>query len=246
MMERETQERSREEEAELKRSTKKVKDSHPSFGDGSFKDKLLGDLPSAYAQASQFNPLEEDETFSDDELDDLTEGVAAVRFSGDDKARIRGRWAFTLIIKPFGRNVGFHFLHNKILALWKPAGRLECIDLEFGFYLIRFGLAKDYDKVLREGPWFISGQFLSIRAWEPYLKPSTAKYSSVAVWVRLPELLIEFFEQKALKDIGQAIGPVLRIDTHTASKSRGRFARICVQVNLDNPLIRTIMIGKFA
>ena len=48
-MERETQERSREEEAELKRSTKKVKDSHPSFGDGSFKDKLLGDLPGAYA-----------------------------------------------------------------------------------------------------------------------------------------------------------------------------------------------------
>ena len=80
-------------------------------------------MPGAYAQASQFNPLKEDETFLDDELDDLTEGVAAVRFSGDDKARIRGRWAFTLIIKPFGRNVGFHFLHNKILALWKQIGR---------------------------------------------------------------------------------------------------------------------------
>ena len=148
-MERETQERSREEEAELKRSTKKVKDSHPSFGDGSFKDKLLGDLPGAYAQAFRFNPLKEDETFSDDELDDLIEGVAVVRFLGDDKARLRGRWAFALIIKPFGRNVGFHFLQNKILALWKPVGHMECIDLEFGFYLIRFGLVEDYDKVLR-------------------------------------------------------------------------------------------------
>ena len=39
---------------------------------------------------------------------------------------------------------------------------------------------------------------------------------------------------------------MLRIDTHTASESRGRFARICIQVNLENPLIRTIMIGKFA
>ena len=56
---------------------------------------------------------------------------------------------------------------------------------------------------------------MSIRAWEPYFKPSTAKCSFVAVWVRLSELPIEFFEQKALKDIGQAIGPVLRIDTHT-------------------------------
>ena len=47
-MERETPERSREEEVELKHNSKKVKDSHPSFGDGSFKDKLLGDIPGAY------------------------------------------------------------------------------------------------------------------------------------------------------------------------------------------------------
>nr|POE60831.1 hypothetical protein CFP56_39843 [Quercus suber] len=171
-------------------------------------------------EAFHFNPLEEDETFSDDELDELSEGVAVVRFSGVDKARLRGRWAFALIIKPFGRNVGFHFLHNKIMALWKPAGRMECIDLDFGFYPIRFGLTEDYDKVLREGPWFIGDQFLSIRAWELYFKPAFAKCSSIAVWVRFSQLPIEFFEQIALKEIGQAIGPVLRIDTHTLPLSR--------------------------
>ena len=46
-----------------------------------------------------------------------------------------------------------------------------------------------------------------------------------------------------LRDIGQAIGPILRIDTHTTTETRGRFARICVQVNYDNPLIKFIKTG---
>ena len=66
----------------------------------------------------------------------------------------------------------------------------------------------------------------------------------MAVWIRLSELPIEHYEPSALLKIGQAIGLVLRIDAHTASNVRGRFARICVQINLDRPLIYFIQIGK--
>ena len=68
----------------------------------------------------------------------------------------------------------------------------------------------------------------------------------MVVWIRLLELPIEFYEPSAILKIGQAIGPVLRIDAHTASNVRGRFARLCVQVNLDKPLINSIQIGKMA
>lgn len=66
----------------------------------------------------------------------------------------------------------------------------------------------------------------------------------MAVWIRLLELPIEFYEPSALLKIGQAIGPILRIDSHIASNVRGRFTRLCVQVKLDKPLINTIQIGK--
>ena len=59
-------------------------------------------------------------------------------------------------------------------------------------------------------------------------------------------LPIEFHEPSALLKIGQAIGPILHIDSHTTSNVRGRFARLCVQVNLDKPLINTIQFGKMA
>lgn len=35
----------------------------------------------------------------------------------------------------------------------------------------------------------------------------------------------------------------MRINTHTAAESRGRFARICVQISLDKPLIKLLKIG---
>lgn len=40
------------------------------------------------------------------------------------------------------------------------------------------------------------------------------------------------------------IGPVLHIDAHTVNGAKGRFARICVQINIDKPLINSIKIGK--
>ena len=64
------------------------------------------------------------------------------------------------------------------------------------------------------------------------------------MWIRLPKLPIEFYEHNALLKIGRAIGPVLRIDAHTANGAKGCFARLCVQVNLNKPLVRTIYLGK--
>lgn len=42
--------------------------------------------------------------------------------------------------------------------------------------------------------------------------------------------------------IGNAIGSVLRVDSDTASEAKGRFARICIHVNLDKPLTTSILL----
>ncbi|XP_050256110.1 uncharacterized protein LOC126701785 [Quercus robur] len=135
-------------------------------------------------------------------------------------------------------------LLRKLLALWKPAGRLDCVDLGHGFFLTRLSLGEDYENVLRKGSWFIGDHFLSIRPWGPNFKPALASVSSIAVWVRLNELPIEYYNAEALQIIGKAIGNVLRIDTFTASETRVRFARICVQVDVGKPLAIAIMIGR--
>ena len=148
-------ERSLEEEAELQRSTKKVKEATmgSAFGTNiSYKDKLVGEMPGAFAQA--FN-LNSEETVSDEprmDVEGLHNGLLAVKLSSEMRKQIRSKWAYALIVKVVGRTVGFHFLCNRVMSLWKPAGRLDCVDLGKDYFLMRFGLVEDYNNVLNGGP----------------------------------------------------------------------------------------------
>nr|XP_023918488.1 uncharacterized protein LOC112030039 [Quercus suber]POF02866.1 uncharacterized protein CFP56_10923 [Quercus suber] len=250
---------SKEEQEELSRSKEKVKDDRygqksdppsPNRGAGpwsqsmSFKDKLVGEIPGAYIQAFNFGEAMEDGAESDEEVENLRRGLVAVKFSSDFKQQIRDPWVRALIVKVYGKSVGFNFLQSKLLALWRPASRLDCVNLGNGFVLTRLSLKEDFENVLKKGPWFIGGHFLSLRLWEPDFRPSSANISSVAVWVRLNELPIEYYNAEALKHIGNAIGNMLRVDTFIASESRGRFARLCIQIDVEKPLVTAILIGK--
>lgn len=123
----------------------------------------------------------DDEDESDGEVESLRQGIVAMKFDKDFKQRIRRPWVRALIVKMYGRAVGLNFLQAKLLSLWKPAGRLDCVDLGHGFFLTRLSLREDFENVLKKGPWFIGDHFLSLRPWEPNFKPASTSVSSIVV-----------------------------------------------------------------
>uniref|UniRef100_A0A2N9HIV3 CCHC-type domain-containing protein n=1 Tax=Fagus sylvatica TaxID=28930 RepID=A0A2N9HIV3_FAGSY len=182
----------------------------------SYKESLLGELPRAYEQAFFGHGMEDDGGISLDDDDDIEppeEGEVVVKFSRELKQRIREPWSTSLIIKVFGRSVGYMFLVNKLKYLWKVTGNFSCVDLGLDL-----------------------GSLIS--------RASEAVVSSVAVWVRLSELPVEYYQKDSLMHIGKELGPVLREDYNTAIGTRGRFASICIQLDLDKPQVRTVRIGK--
>lgn len=68
--------------------------------------------------------------------------------------------------------------------------------------------------------------------------------SSVALWVRLTELPIEYYDMEALMIIGQTIGNVVRIDTLTTTEARGRYTRLCIQIDIEKLLVNAILIDN--
>lgn len=76
----------------------------------------------------------------------------------------------------------------------------------------------------------------------PNFKPSVANVATIAIWIRLSKLPIEYYDLEVLKQIEKSIRNVLRIDTHTASESRGRYARLCIQVDVEKPLTTLLII----
>ena len=140
--------RSSEEEDELGRSVKKFKES-------------LG----AYEQAFKLDNIWDDGEESDTEVEPLAEGMVEIKLSKETKARIRAPWSKALIVKVFGRTVGFSYLTFKINALWKPTARIDCVNLGKDYFLIKFYSSNDHDKVLKGGPWFVGEHLLAIKPW---------------------------------------------------------------------------------
>ncbi|KAF7841373.1 reverse transcriptase [Senna tora] len=67
----------------------------------------------------------------------------------------------------------------------------------------------------------------------------------IAVWLRIPNLPLEFYNARCLSRVGCLIGKTIKIDPTTSLTSRGKFARIFVEINLNNKLIPQVEIkGK--
>ncbi|OMO86355.1 reverse transcriptase [Corchorus capsularis] len=171
-----------EEEAELHRSTKKIKENNsmsnqtqlPPRSVVSYKDSLLG---ANYGLFDQSHFLDHEDSEMGNNSDE------------DPDVDTRS---------------------TKLHSLWNLPQRFFTIDLGCDYFLVKFDSDEDYNSVLK------------------------------GVWLRLPELPIEYYDLPILKRIGKRIGQVLRIDNHTLSSERGKYARLCVQVNLEKPLPTTV------
>lgn len=104
------------------------------------------------SQAFDFSDHMDAESDSDDECSGIREGFATISLSKETKQRIRAPWAKALIIKVFGRTVGFSYRHSRIMGLWKPLGRMDMVDLGKDFFLVRFSSQEDLERVLIRGP----------------------------------------------------------------------------------------------
>nr|XP_029146221.1 uncharacterized protein LOC114924801 [Arachis hypogaea] len=120
----------------------------------------------------------------------------------------RSPWWDTLIVKLLGRRISLTALTRRLETMWGKMESLEILD-----------------------------HYLSIRFWTPNFNPEKDVIDRIAAWVRLPGLAIEYYEETMLSKIGNVIGRTLKVDTNTADKRRGKFARLCVELNLAEPLV---------
>ena len=55
---------------------------------------------------------------------------------------------------------------------------------------------------------------------------------------------MEYYDKDSLMLIGRGLGPILQVDFNTASGSHGCFAHLCIQLDLDKPLVKTMRVGR--
>ncbi|KAL0331740.1 UNVERIFIED_CONTAM: hypothetical protein Sangu_1719500 [Sesamum angustifolium] len=78
--------------------------------------------------------------------------------------------------------------------------------------------------------------------WTPTFNP-WEESPIVPIWVRLPELPIQFFDREALFSIARLLGTPLRTDVSTATLVCPSVARVCIEINLLESLQTEIGLG---
>lgn len=63
-----------------------------------------------------------------------------------------------------------------------------------------------------------------------------ATIDSMQVWVSFPQLPVEYYKESWLRKAGDEIGKTIKVDSTTLATTRGRFARICVEINFKKLL----------
>ena len=83
-----------------------------------------------------------------------------------------------------------------------------------------------------------------IRKWRPRFKSTENAFDQIITWARIASLPSEFYEKQFLTKLESGIGKIIKLDTIIGNFERGNYARVCVQIDTNRPLIRTLLIDK--
>ena len=148
-----------------------------------------------------------------------------------------------LLAKIWGESVPLPLIVSKTKLDWKYIkGPVEYIELGNGWILLKFATVIDRDYVWTNRPWFVKGLNLVLNAWKPFFDPYSATIQHIDQWIRISRLPWEFWEEKTLISLLHSFGTVIRIDHNTLLRKKGRFARVCLHLDVSQPLPGTLSI----
>ncbi|KAL5701952.1 hypothetical protein ACHQM5_027231 [Ranunculus cassubicifolius] len=141
------------------------------------------------------------------------------------------------------KKVGLDRVRKLAEETWKPEGRWLITPLGKGFIFIRFDNPNDYKKVWSAGStWVFDNEPLRISKWTPNFVPENQKQTRALVWIRLPGLAQEYWDEEILMMIARGIGYPMQIDERTLKRDFGYFAQILVDVDFANPILEQVMV----
>ncbi|KAL7245794.1 hypothetical protein ACSBR2_001014 [Camellia fascicularis] len=203
-------------------------------GNRSFKQALLRSRFNENGNEKNFDC--DVEVLSSDEEDDNTDepmeergkdgidnhsGIPIIRIPPALLKKVREPWKKCLILRLLGKTIRYKLFMLKMSKIWGLQVDFEALDIGNGFFIVKFDMVEDYTK------------------------SDDAEEDTTAIWVRFPNLPIEYYNEKVLFHIAKALGVPLKVDINTTMAARGKYARVCVEINLRKPLISHFTIGKY-
>ncbi|XP_026384059.1 uncharacterized protein LOC113279594 [Papaver somniferum] len=180
--------------------------------------------------------------FSEKIIDNgVTSSVPSLYIPDEEIDESIGEWNFSLIGRLDFVKLKFAAAEEALKKQWKLTGDYQLIPLGKGFFIIKLSNEKDM-KYIWNGWWKIDSQILKLRLWEPNFNPAAQKTTTAFVWVNFPGLAIEYWKEKILMSLGDAIGRAIKVDETSLKREVGYYASVLVEVDLANKVPNHVLV----
>ncbi|XP_057453248.1 uncharacterized protein LOC130745125 [Lotus japonicus] len=129
-------------------------------------------------------------------------------------------WKDALVISLLGKRLGYKLMKAKLTSLWRLAGEFDLMDVDNGFFMVKFDRTEDRDRVISGGPWMIFDHYLAVATWSPEFISPAAKVKKTLAWIRIPGLNVIFYDESYLMSAARAIGKPVKLDKSTLKAER--------------------------
>ncbi|KAJ6397267.1 hypothetical protein OIU84_020269 [Salix udensis] len=138
----------------------------------------------------------------------------------------------------------FYVVQSIANRIWKPHGLEKTIVLSNGFMVFRFSSIAQMEEVLARGPWMFGGKTILLQQWKPCFKFDRNKIKSIPVWARLQGLPFPLWNKQGLSMAASMVGRPLASDEATLKGSRVEYARVCIEIEADMPLVHHFQVAS--
>ena len=90
-------------------------------------------------------------------------GVPRVQFDKVVLEKLSLPWKEALVIKLLGRTLNYHVMKDKLKNLWRLKAGYDVMFVGYGYFLVKFDLEEDREKVIVGGPWMILDHYLAVK-----------------------------------------------------------------------------------
>lgn len=166
-------------------------------------------------------------------------GSTSVVITDDEIKAGREAWSTTLVATVLGKRLLYSDVKYFVETQWRLVDMPRINIRANGVCLFSFNSAEDMNAVL-ERRWTFFGFPMILRPWTPDLDLNKPDFSRIPVWVRFPDLSLEYWTPEILGKLASYLGRPIATDSLTAARQRLGYARVLVDVEIFDTLPESV------
>ncbi|XP_042515204.1 uncharacterized protein LOC122089521 [Macadamia integrifolia] len=143
----------------------------------------------------------------------------------------RQSFRFALIGRVNFRALSLDALRKEAADKWNLSQRVTMHPLGNGFVIFQFQREGDKVAVWRRSPMKIGSQLIRFQHWKLDFNIHVKQTWSKLIWIRFPDLPLEYWHENVLLSIAKVVGRPVALDHHTKQGLMGHYARVLVEMD---------------